>query len=134
MSIFDKLKKEEKGEKKVEKKKEKKEEIKEEKKSGRKRAGKYLDSFKVLKEPHITEKATDLTGNNQYVFKVFPRANKVETKKAIEELYNVDVLKVRIINVPPKPKRLGKTEGERSSYKKAIVRIKEGQKIELLPR
>lgn len=88
----------------------------------------------IIKSPHITEKATDLTKKNQYVFKVEPNANKIEIKKAIEKLYGVDVLSVKIINVPKKRRRLGRISGWRKGYKKAIVRIKEGQKIEVLPK
>lgn len=91
-------------------------------------------SWRVLKEPHITEKATDLVEKNQYVFKVWPQANKTEIKKAIEDLYGVKVVEVKIIKVPPKRRRLGRIEGWRKGYKKAIVKIKEGQKIEVLPR
>ena len=90
--------------------------------------------YRILKSVHITEKATDLTKENQYVFQVWPAANKVEVKKAIKELYGVDVLSVKIINVPPKRRRLGRISGWRKGYKKAIVKIKEGQKIEVLPR
>lgn len=89
---------------------------------------------KVLKEPRVTEKATDLAGRNQYVFKVWPRANKTEVKKAVEELYGVNVLNVNIINIPAKRKRLGRIEGWGGGYKKAVVKIAEGQKIEVLPR
>lgn len=88
----------------------------------------------VLKSPHITEKAADLVKKNQYVFKVVPKANKTEIKKAIKSLYGIDVLKIRIINVPGKPRRLGKQAGWRKGYKKAIITIKEGQKIEVLQR
>jgi len=91
-------------------------------------------AFKILKSPHITEKASDLTKVNQYIFKVFPRANKTEIKKAVENLYGVNVISVKIINIPPKRRTLGRISGWRKGYKKAIVKIKEGQKIELLPR
>lgn len=91
-------------------------------------------AFRVLKSPHVTEKATDLVGKNQYVFKIWPRANKNEIKKAVQDIYGVDVLNVKIINVPKKKRRLGKIEGFRAGYKKAIIRIKKGQKIEVLPR
>ena len=90
--------------------------------------------FKILIEPHITEKTTDLEKKNQYVFKVFPKANKTEIKKAIEDLYKVEVLNIKIINVPKKRRRLGRISGWKKGYKKAIVKIKEGQKIEVLPR
>ena len=92
------------------------------------------DAYKILKTPHVTEKATDLTKKNQYVFKVYPKANKVEIKKAIEDIYGVDVISVKIINIPSKRRKLGKIMGWRKGYKKTIVKIKEGQKIEVLPR
>ncbi len=100
----------------------------------RPKAKKIGEAWRVLKTPQVTEKATGLVGQNQYVFKVWPRANKVETKKAIEDLYGVDVISVKIIKVPRKRRRLGRISGWRKGYKKAIVRIKEGQKIEVLPR
>jgi large subunit ribosomal protein L23 len=92
------------------------------------------EAYKILKTPHITEKATDLTGRNQYVFKIWERANKTEVKKAIEDVFGVNVVSIKIINIPRKKRRLGRIEGFRKGYKKAIVRIKEGQKIEVLPR
>ena len=91
-------------------------------------------SDKILISPRITEKATAISQKNQYVFKVFPKANKTEIKKAIEDLYKVEVLDVKIINVPAKRRRLGRISGWKKGYKKAIVKIKEGQKIEVLPR
>jgi len=99
-----------------------------------KREVKVGEAYRILKTPQVTEKATDLTKKNQYVFKVWPGANKVEIKKAIEDLYGVDVLDVKIIKVPRKKRRLGRLSGWRKGYKKAIVKIKEGQKIEVLPR
>ena len=89
---------------------------------------------KVLKEPHVTEKASDLASKNQYVFKVSPQSNKTQIRQAVEELYGVNVLNVRVINIPSKQKRLGKITGERGGYKKAMVKIKASQKIEILPR
>jgi len=91
-------------------------------------------AYQVLETPHITEKVTDLTKKNQYIFKVFPEANKVEIKKAVENLYGVDVVSVKIIKVPRRQRRLGRISGWRKGYKKAIIKIKEGQKIEVLPR
>lgn len=90
--------------------------------------------YRTLKTPHVTEKATDLTSVDQYIFRVFPEANKTELKKVIKGIYGVDVVSVKIINVHRKKKRLGKIQGMKPGYKKAIVRIKKGQKIELLPR
>jgi large subunit ribosomal protein L23 len=91
-------------------------------------------AFKVLKSAHTTEKATDLTKFNQYIFKVYPNTNKKQIKDAVEKLYKVNVLRVRIINVPKKKRRLGRIEGWKKGYKKAIVKVKEGQKIEIAPR
>jgi large subunit ribosomal protein L23 len=88
----------------------------------------------VMKEPHITEKASDLTNYNQYVFKVYKNANKTEIKKAVEQVYKVNVVDVKIINVKEKKRRLGRFEGVKPGFKKAIVKLKEGQKIEIFPR
>lgn len=93
-----------------------------------------VEVSRILKAPLVTEKATDLAKGNQYLFKVFPKTNKSEIKKAIENLYNVDVLDVKIVKVPRKRIRIGRIMGWRKGYKKAIVKIKEGQKIEVLPR
>lgn len=140
MKFWDKFKKEEtaKEEKPVKEKpvKEKPKEKKVSESGGGKKIGKgaYKDAYKILKQAHITEKATYLEEKDQYIFRVYPRANKIEIRKAVEHIYGVDVLSVGIINVPSKKRRLGRTEGRRSGYKKAIVKIKKGQKIELLPR
>jgi len=92
------------------------------------------EAYRILKSPHITEKATDLIKENQYTFRVYSGANKVKIKNTIEGLYGVHVLGVRILNVPPKKRRLGRTTGWRKGYKKAIVKIQKGQKIEVLLR
>jgi len=89
---------------------------------------------KILIAPHITEKATNLAEKNQYVFRVWQKANKNEIKKAIEDLYKVKVIDVKIINVPPKERRLGRISGWKKGFKKAIVKIKGGQKIEVMPK
>ncbi len=88
----------------------------------------------VLKEPHITEKAVRTAENNEYVFKVYPKAGKYDVKKAVEALYGVKVDGVRMIRIPRKKKRLGRFEGWRKSYKKAIVKVAKGQHIEILPK
>jgi len=89
---------------------------------------------RVLKEPHVSEKATDLTKQDWYAFRVSAAANKKEVQRAIKELYAVDVVSVRMIQVPRKKRRLGRIEGWRKGYKKAMVQLKSGQKIEVLPR
>lgn len=85
-----------------------------------------------MKEPHISEKGSVLAEKGQYVFKVFPRTNKTEIKKAIEGIYRVDVLSVNVLKIPAKKRRLGKISGFKKGYKKAIVKIRKGQKIEIL--
>jgi large subunit ribosomal protein L23 len=89
-------------------------------------------SYEAIKQPHISEKATELAEIDQYIFEVSPNFNKNEIKNAVEGIYNVDVLSVNVIKIPAKKRRLGKTEGFRKAYKKAVVKIKNGQKIEIL--
>lgn len=97
-----------------------------------------LQAYKVIKGPHITEKATWLADQNKHVFKVYNSANKIEVKKAIETLYGVKVDNVRMIHSAPKKRRLGKHEGWRKGlkqgFKKAVVTLKKGQKIEVSPK
>ncbi|MFH1460970.1 MAG: 50S ribosomal protein L23 [Patescibacteria group bacterium] len=94
--------------------------------------------YQIIKEPHITEKAGSLTDQNKYVFKVYSQANKKEIKKAVESLYKVEVERVNIIHSAAKQRRLGRYQGWRSGlkkgFKKAVVTLKSGDKIELLPR
>ena len=87
-------------------------------------------AYRILKFPHITEKATILSENDQYVFVIYNNVNKIEVRKAVEALYDVNVLSVQIIKMPKKKRRVGKVSGWRKGYKKAVVRIKKGQKIE----
>lgn len=89
-------------------------------------------SYNIVKEPHISEKATYLAESNKYVFKVYDNANKPEIKKSVEGIYGVDVLSVNIVKIPNKKRRLGKTQGFKRGHIKAIVTIREGQKIEIL--
>jgi large subunit ribosomal protein L23 len=91
-------------------------------------------AWRILRKAHVTEKATDLAAKNQYVFNVYPTANKKQIKKSVEDIYGVNVVSVNVVNIPSKKRRLGKTLGVKPGYKKAIVKIKEGQEIELMPR
>jgi large subunit ribosomal protein L23 len=91
-------------------------------------------SWKILRTARVTEKATDLSEQNKYVFNVYPDANKNEIKKAVESTYGVKVVSVNIINIPAKKRTVGRKKGYKPGYKKAIVGVKEGQKIELMPR
>ncbi|MDP1629251.1 MAG: 50S ribosomal protein L23 [bacterium] len=135
MSLFDIFKK---------KKIERKPKREEPKKTPVKKAAKIIEEIKpaakekkivagILRNPCITEKASFLGGLNQYVFKVYSSANKNQIKKAVESFYAVNVKKVRVINVPARPRRLGRTLGTKSGYKKAIVVLKKGEKIEIMP-
>jgi len=81
--------------------------------------------------PHITEKTSMLGASNQYVFKVAKTSSKLEIKKSIEELYNVEVEKVNVVNLPAKKRRLGKQIGIRPGVKKAVVTLKSGSSIQL---
>lgn len=91
----------------------------------------FSEAHRILKKPVITEKSTNLNAwHNQYVFAVMPQVNKNEIKKAIQDLYGVKVERVNIINVPGKVRRLGRHEGFHSGYKKAIITLAKGEKIE----
>ena len=87
---------------------------------------KYLE---IIKAPVITEKSQNAVSAGKYTFKVDPKANKVEIKKAIEEIFSVKVVAVRTVNVHRKAKRVQRYEGYKSAYKKAIVRLAPGQTI-----
>lgn len=126
--------KKEKEAKEVRRVEERKEAVSEKRPPGLKKREGPGEVYRILKSPQVTEKATALAEKNQYIFKVWPKANKTETKKAIEDLYGVDVTSVKMIKVPRKRRRLGRIPGWRKQYKKAIVKIKKGQKIEVMPR
>ena len=87
----------------------------------------------VIKHPLITEKATAESRLRKYIFLVDKSANSPEIKKAIHAIYRVDAVRVNLINVKPKAKRLGKRSGVKPGYKKAIVTLAEGQKLDVLP-
>lgn len=88
-------------------------------------------AWRVLRNPHVTEKATELTAFNQYVFRVFQNPSKPEIKRAVEEVYDVHVQRVRKIAVPRKKRRRGRHVGWKPGYKKAIVALRKGEKIEV---
>lgn len=88
--------------------------------------------MKLLDRPHVSEKTSRCTErNNQYVFKVDTTATKPEIKKAVELMFNVQVSTVTTLNVRPKSKRFGQILGQRKGWKKAYVKLKEGQSINL---
>jgi large subunit ribosomal protein L23 len=86
----------------------------------------------VIVRPVVTEKSTDLqTYDNQYVFEVHKRANKIEIRKAVEMLFGVKVAKVRTMVVRGDVRRVGKFMGRRPSWKKAVVSVSTGDSIDL---
>jgi large subunit ribosomal protein L23 len=89
--------------------------------------------YQVLLAPRVTEKATQVSGDsNQYVFHVVNDASKSEVKGAVELLFDVNVEAVRIVNVKGKNKAFRMRPGKRSDWKKAYVRVQEGQVIDFL--
>ena len=89
--------------------------------------------YQVLLSPRVTEKTTRVgEQSNQYVFHVIKDANKSEVKGAVEMLFDVSVESVRIVNVKGKNKSFRQRLGRRSDWKKAYVRVQEGQVIDLL--
>ncbi|MDD4409646.1 MAG: 50S ribosomal protein L23 [Candidatus Pacebacteria bacterium] len=95
--------------------------------------GKTLNKMMgILRSPKITEKAAALAESNFYVFELEPTANKIQAKKAIEEYFNVEVEKVAIINLPRKKVQKGKIIGHKGGCKKAVVKVKKGQKIDII--
>ena len=89
--------------------------------------------FKVLLAPRMTEKSTMVAeSSNQYVFKVTSDSNKAEIKAAVEKLFEVTVESVRVVNVKGKSKVFKAQRGKRSDWKKAYVRVQEGQVIDFL--
>lgn len=85
----------------------------------------------VIIRPHITEKMSKEKDNFKYAFEVDIDANKHEIKKAVEELFKVKVIDVKTVIVKGKVKRLGRFEGRRKDWKKAIVTLKKGDVIPL---
>ena len=91
------------------------------------------DRFQVIKSPLITERSAKLKeAHNQVVFRVDPQATKVEIKDAVENLLNAKVERVNTSSYMGKVKRMGRFAGRRSNWKKAIVTLKEGQKLDFL--
>lgn len=87
--------------------------------------------YEVLRRPVITEKNTMLVEQNKYTFEVARDANKPQIKEAVEEAFKVKVHSVNVIHVPGKMRRAGRQRGMTPSWKKAIVTLEKGHKIEL---
>ncbi|MFN8532079.1 MAG: 50S ribosomal protein L23 [Dehalococcoidia bacterium] len=87
--------------------------------------------LEIIRRPVVTEKSTILAGADRYVFEVASTANKIQIKEAVETAFNVDVVSVRTMTMPGKMRRVRKNRGMTSPWKKAIVEVQPGQKIEV---
>lgn len=90
-----------------------------------------MDARDILIRPVVTEHSTDLMAENKYTFEVDLRASKSQVKRAVEEIFSVRVLNVNTARIPGKLKRMGRFEGRRPERKKAIVKLAEGDSIEI---
>ena len=91
-----------------------------------------MDMYKIVKKPLVTEKGTVmLSEDNRVTFKVHLDANKIEIREAVQKIFSVTVLQVNTQVVRGKRKRFGKAMGQTKSWKKAMVQLKEGDKIEI---
>ena len=88
-----------------------------------------MNNYDIIFAPIITEKTASMEENRTYVFKVDVRANKTQIKQAIENAFNVKVENVNTMNIHPKTKRVGRYTDKTNRYKKAIVKLAEGNTI-----
>ena len=84
----------------------------------------------IIIKPVITEKSMEMMGENKFTFVVHRKANKIQIRKAVEEIFKINVVSVNTINMNGKERRVGVHLGRRSDWKKAIVKIADGQKID----
>jgi large subunit ribosomal protein L23 len=90
-----------------------------------------LDARQILLAPVVSEKSYSLIEASKYSFKVHAKAHKTQIRQAVEELFEVKVVSVNVLKVQPKPKRRGMSRGTRPGWKKAIVQLREGDRIEI---
>ncbi|HOO43786.1 MAG TPA: 50S ribosomal protein L23 [Bacillota bacterium] len=90
-----------------------------------------MDKYQIIKRPIVSEKTTKLSEQRKYTFEVDRNANKIQIKEAIEELFGVKVESVNVINGVAKKKRVGQYTGLKGAVTKAIVTLKEGNKIDI---
>lgn len=88
-----------------------------------------MHAYEVLKRPIVTEKTTLQGEQGRYTFEVDPRANKHQVKEAVEKIFDVDVVSVNIIKMPGKGRRYGRHVSKPHPWKKATVKVAEGQSI-----
>ncbi len=85
----------------------------------------------ILKGPILTEKTYKSISDGVYTFKINVKANKFQVKMAFEKIFEVKIEKINIMNCQAKDKRVGKFLGKKSKYKKAMIKLKPGQKLDL---
>jgi large subunit ribosomal protein L23 len=90
-----------------------------------------LHPAQILIRPVVSEKSYNQITENRYTFRVHPDAHKTQVRQAVEELFDVKVTSVNIVQMPAKPKRRGMIKGTKPGWKKAIVELKAGDKIEI---
>jgi large subunit ribosomal protein L23 len=90
-----------------------------------------MDPRQVIRNPVVSEKSYALIAQNKYTFRVHPDAHKTQIRTAVEEIFDVRVRDVRTLQIRSKPKRRGWTSGRTRSWKKAIVELAPGERIEL---
>jgi large subunit ribosomal protein L23 len=90
-----------------------------------------MHSREVLIAPVVSEKSYSLIEDNKYSFRIHDKAHKTQVRQAVEELFDVHVEAVNIVKVPSKPKRRGYSQGKKPGWKKAIVRLRAGDRIEI---
>ena len=90
-----------------------------------------LDPRQVVIAPVVSEKSYSLIEDNKYSFRVHPRAHKTQIRQAVEQLFDVKVERVNIVKVQSKPKRRGLYRGRRPGWKKAVVQLRAGDRIEI---
>ena len=87
----------------------------------------------LIQNPIISEKSSSFAASGKYVFKVPDNATKSEVKKAVEREYKVIVVKTNVLNTTPKPKRYGRNVRLVPGFKKVLVTLKSGQKLDIIP-
>ena len=90
-----------------------------------------MNATQIVRSPVISEKSYALIAQNKYTFRVHPQAHKTQIRAAVEEIFDVTVIDVRTMKMKPKPKRRGFIQGRTRSWKKAVVELAPGDRIEL---
>ncbi len=91
-----------------------------------------MEIYDVLRRPLITEKNTALAALNKYMFQIERSADKTQVKEAVERMFNVNVISVNVMNVKGKIKRVGRNRGRTAAWKKAVVTLAPGQRLDFI--